>query len=143
MASVHANKRLALGKDEMQFLVALILIPVLFPGCTPKAPVTPPPIVAPAVPLLSSPDNGSTVYSLSPKLEWSPSANATAYGLQVASVPNFTKLSGLQETRKRHENRGNEDGHGACALNNRNTAGKTSHLFTLTGRRLASFNTPP
>ncbi len=62
------------------------------PAVEQPAPSPVPTIPAPALPTLSSPANNSTVDSLVIRLEWNPSPNATAYGLQVSSNPDFTTL---------------------------------------------------
>jgi VCBS repeat-containing protein len=52
---------------------------------------TPTPTPPPA-PVLKSPIDGSTVPSLTPRLEWYPSNGATSYWLQVSTDPTFTNL---------------------------------------------------
>jgi fibronectin type 3 domain-containing protein len=49
----------------------------------------PPP---PTAPTLKSPASGSTVPTLTPRLEWNGSSGATDYGLQVATTSSFTTL---------------------------------------------------
>jgi transcriptional regulator CtsR len=49
-------------------------------------------LTSPAVPVLQSPANGSTVPSLTPRLEWNASSGAVSYGVQVATSPSFTSL---------------------------------------------------
>jgi transcriptional regulator CtsR len=50
-------------------------------------PTLPPP---PPAPTLKSPASGSTVPTLTPRLEWNASSGATDYGLQVATTSSFT-----------------------------------------------------
>jgi transcriptional regulator CtsR len=45
-----------------------------------------------AVPVLQSPASGSTVPSLTPRLEWNASSGAISYGVQVATSSSFTNL---------------------------------------------------
>jgi hypothetical protein len=49
----------------------------------------PPP---PSAPILKSPASGSTVPSLTPRLEWNASSGAVSYGIQVATSSSFTSL---------------------------------------------------
>ena len=51
----------------------------------------PSPQFAPTAPALSQPTNESTASSLTVKLEWNPSTDATSYSLQVATDSAFTK----------------------------------------------------
>jgi transcriptional regulator CtsR len=53
--------------------------------------LSPPP--PPSAPTLKSPASGSTVPTLTPRLEWNASSSATDYGLQVATTSSFTTLS--------------------------------------------------
>jgi transcriptional regulator CtsR len=46
----------------------------------------------PASPTLNSPASGSTVPSLTPRLQWNGSAGAVSYGVQVATGSSFTNL---------------------------------------------------
>jgi len=46
----------------------------------------------PAAPTLKSPTSGSTVPTLTPRLEWNASNGATDYGLQVSTTSSFTTL---------------------------------------------------
>ncbi|HJX68779.1 MAG TPA: fibronectin type III domain-containing protein [Dehalococcoidia bacterium] len=46
----------------------------------------------PAVPILKSPASGSTVSSLTPRLEWNASSGAVSYGLQISASYRFTSL---------------------------------------------------
>jgi hypothetical protein len=54
-----------------------------------SATTLPPP---PSAPTFKSPASGSTVSSLTPRLEWNPSTGATAYGLQVSTGSSFATL---------------------------------------------------
>jgi titin len=54
-----------------------------------SATTLPPP---PPAPTLKSPASGSTVSTLTPRLEWNASTGATDYGLQVATTSSFTTL---------------------------------------------------
>jgi len=54
-----------------------------------SATTLPPP---PAAPILKSPANGSTVPSLTPRLEWNASSGAVSYGVQVSTSSGFTTL---------------------------------------------------
>jgi transcriptional regulator CtsR len=54
-----------------------------------SATTLPPP---PSGPTLKSPASGSTVATLTPRLEWNASSGATDYGLQVATTSSFTTL---------------------------------------------------
>jgi titin len=47
---------------------------------------------APVAPTLKSPANGSTVPTLTPKLEWNAASGAVSYGLQVSVSSSFTNL---------------------------------------------------
>ncbi len=57
-----------------------------------SATTLPPPPPAPTAPTLKSPASGSTVPTLTPRLEWNASSGATNYGLQVATTSSFTTL---------------------------------------------------
>ncbi|MGB6873288.1 MAG: fibronectin type III domain-containing protein [Dehalococcoidia bacterium] len=46
----------------------------------------------PAAPVLKSPTSGSTVPTLTPRLEWNASSGAVSYGVQVSTSPGFTSL---------------------------------------------------
>jgi transcriptional regulator CtsR len=54
-----------------------------------SATTLPPP---PAAPVLKSPASGSTVPSLTPRLEWNASSGAVSYGIQVSTSSSFTSL---------------------------------------------------
>jgi transcriptional regulator CtsR len=49
-------------------------------------------LLPPPTPTLKSPASGSTVPTLTPRLEWNASSGATDYGLQVATTSSFTTL---------------------------------------------------
>ncbi len=59
------------------------------------------PLLSLSVPILKSPPNGSLTSSLTPILEWQPSAGDASYGLQVATDQSFSNLiidtKGLKE----------------------------------------------
>jgi Tol biopolymer transport system component len=78
-------------------VIGLVIIPGL--GCatqTTQAPTpasSPPTVpIAATAPVLSQPVNESTISSLTVKFEWSPSAAASSYGLQVATDSAFSNL---------------------------------------------------
>ncbi len=54
-----------------------------------SATTLPPP---PAAPILKSPASGSTVPTLTPRLEWNASSGAVSYGVQVSTSSSFTNL---------------------------------------------------
>jgi hypothetical protein len=57
-----------------------------------SATTLPPPPPPPTAPTLKSPVSGSTVPTLTPRLEWNASSGATDYALQVATDSSFTTL---------------------------------------------------
>ena len=61
------------------------------PASTNEASATPLP-PPPAAPTLKLPTNGSTVSSLTPRLEWNASTGAASYGVQVSTNSIFTSL---------------------------------------------------
>jgi hypothetical protein len=53
---------------------------------------TSPTALPPSAPVLSSPANGATEVSITPRLEWHESSGAASYSLQVSTTPDFTTL---------------------------------------------------
>jgi hypothetical protein len=65
--------------------------------CPPPSP-PPPPSLPPPPPTLGSPAMGSTVSTLTPRLEWNASAGATSYVVHVATDSTFMHLVGSGST---------------------------------------------